>query len=209
MTRYVLEFALWLAPFLFAASVLMSFGGQRLSPRASPLDEPGFAACRLPCWAGITPGLTPFAEANELIAQHLPDYRVPTFLTTSSLSFQTIASEPALSGVLFYDSTRIGEIHLDAGLPVWYLMDTLGKPDCVWVSEGPSQIMLTLFWESNGRSTGGYFFFDPRSGWQSNTRTRFLQMSTVLSCDTPGMILWMGFAPAWRYAAMAGGIAVP
>ena len=207
MSRLVLRFAVLILPLLFILSVLVSL--VRTPPEDSGAGAIGFAACKLPCWAGITPGLTPFAEANELLGQHLPEYQIPTFLTTSTLTFQTIAAEPMISGSLFYDGTRVGEIHLDVRLPASYLLDRLGTPDCVWVVRGSVPLIVRVYWERNGLSTGAYFIFDRDAGWQRDMLTHYLQMSTTLSCDIPGILPWRGFARAWRYEEMASREAVP
>ncbi len=207
MALLAVRCAVWLAPLLFAISAIVPLIGQRLPPPESGVEAIGFAACSLPCWAGITPGLTPFAEANELMAEHLPAFSIPTFLTTSTLSFQTVTSQPNLAGALYYDRSRVSEVHLDVALPVWYLLDNLGTPDCVWVSRGNMQAVMAVYWEGQDLSTSAYLLFDGRMGWKLEMPTRFLQMSTTLTCKTTGIVPWMGFAPAWRYYQLASATA--
>lgn len=199
----------WLTPLLFVVSTTASLIGQRLPPLELEIEAVGFAACRLPCWAGITPGVTPFAEASELMAEHLPAFSIPSFLTTSTLSFQTITSEPNLAGALYYDSSRVSEVHLEVALPIGYLLDRLGTPDCVWVSRGNIQAVMAVYWEAEELSTGAYLIFDDRMAWKLQMPTRYLQMSTTLTCNTPGIVPWRGFAPAWRYENTTSGTAVP
>jgi hypothetical protein len=199
----------WLAPLLFVVSTTAPLIGQRLPPPQLEIEEIGFAACTLPCWAGITPGLTPFAEASELMAEHLPAFSIPSFLTTSTLSFQTITSEPNIAGALYYDSTRVSEVHLEVALPIGYLLDRLGTPDCVWVSQGNLQAVMAVYWEGEELSTGAYLIFDGRMAWKLEMPTRYLQMSTTLTCNSPEIVPWMGFAPAWRYDEAASRTVVP
>jgi hypothetical protein len=199
MTPVAIRSAVLLAPLLLVFSMVAPLAGQGLPPAASIGAELGFGACKLPCWAGITPGQTPFAQANERMAEHIPPYTIPVFLTTSTLSFETTPGQPLLVGSLYYADSRVSEIHLEVGLPLSYLLESLGSPDCVWASPGTSFTVLALFWEGQGLSTGAYLIFDGRRGWKLNMETRFLQMSTYLSCDTPGIIPWRGFARAWRY----------
>jgi hypothetical protein len=209
MTRLAVRFAALFVPLLFVISAMTSTVDTPVQ-ESSAGEDMGFAACKLPCWAGITPGRTHFAQANQLMARHLPAFSIPTFLTTSTLTFQTVSSDPMISGSLYYDGGRVSEIHLDVGLPAGYLLDTLGTPDCVWVSRGNPQIVLTLYWEQNGLSTGAYFVLSRDRSWQRDMLTRFLQISTIQNCDIPGILPWQGFARAWRYEALASGdIAVP
>jgi len=204
MVRMAVRLALWLVPIHLVVIGAMPLLGPHRPPRDAGLADAGFAACKLPCWAGVVPGVTPFAEANRLLSSHLPPYRIPTFLTTSTLSFETINSAPAVSGVLFYEQTRVGAVHLATPVPLWYLLETLGTPDCVWVSQGGAQALISIFWERSLPSTGAYFPFAERAAWELDMPARFLQMSSTSSCATPGALPWRGFAPAWRYGTWAG-----
>jgi hypothetical protein len=208
MALLAVRCAIGLASLLFAISATAPLIGERLSSPESGVEAIGFAVCTLPCWAGITPGRTWFAEANGLMAEHLPTFSIPTFLTASTLSFQTVTSEPNLAGALYYDRSRVSEVHLDVALPLWYLLDNLGTPDCVWVSRGNMQIVMAVYWEREDISTGAYLIFDGRMAWTLEMPTRFLRMSTTLTCNTPGIVPWMGFAPAWRYNERASEVAV-
>jgi|FLYN01.1.fsa_nt_gi hypothetical protein len=209
MTLLTMLFAAWLVPLLFVISAAVPLIGQQAPLRQSPLEDIGFTACRLPCWAGITPGLTPFAEASELLVEHLPDFRIPTFLTSSSLTFQAVSAEPYITGALYYDGSRVSEVHLDVDLPMWYLLDRLGTPDCVWVSRGSAPAVVSIYWEGRNLSTAAYLVFEGRLAWTLDMPIRFLQMTTTLNCTTVGMLPWMGFAPAWRYEQIAAEAIVP
>lgn len=206
MIRLAARCAVWFAPLYFILSGLALLIGPRLPPRESELGNLGFEACRLPCWAGITPGLTPFAQANRLMAEYLPNFSVPTFLTTSNLTFQSITSEPAIAGTLYYDEAGVSEIHLDVSLPVWYLLDTLGAPDCVWLSSASGPTVMSIYWEKNNLSIAALLIFEGRTAWTLEMPTHFLQMTTNLSCGVAGMLPWMGFAPAWRYWELASDV---
>lgn len=194
--------AVFLAPSLLVFNVIASFAGQHFVSPSPRWDELGFAACNLPCWAGITPGQTPFAEANELIAEYLADVNIHFYLTRAAMTFQAGTGDSAFGGVFYYDGSRVTEIHLDMALPVRDLLDKLGTPDCVWAARGSQQIPLTIYWERNHLSIGAFLNFDGRMAWTPNMRTRSLLMGTTLPCNTPGMLPWMGFAPAWRYEAL-------
>jgi hypothetical protein len=209
MALLTLRCVIRLALLLFVISAIVPMIGKRLSSLDSGVEEIGFTACELPCWAGITPGLTPFADAGELMAEHLPAFSIPSFLTTSTLSFQTITSEPDLAGALYYDNSRVSEVHLEVALPIGYLFDSLGTPNCVWTSPGNMQAVMAVYWEDEDLSTAAYLIFDGSMTWEMEMPTRFLQMSTTLTCDTQGIVPWMGFAPAWRYGEVASAMISP
>jgi hypothetical protein len=204
MARLAFRFALLLVPVLFLISTAAPFTGQRLAPTA--LDSLGFAACKLPCWAGITPGLTPFAQADELLVEHLPNVDITLHLLSSALTFQV---DNELSGILFYDGGHVSEIHLEVVMPINYFLETLGTPDCVTASKGPTEVSLSVIWETSDGFIGAFLLFDGRMGWNPALVTRSVLMGTVNVCDTPGILSWKGFAPAWHYAAQVSGLAVP
>jgi hypothetical protein len=68
---------------------------------------------------------------------------------------------------------------------------------------------MAVYWEGEELSTGAYLIFDGRMAWKLEMPTRYLQMSTTLTCNSPEIVPWMGFAPAWRYDEAASRTVVP
>ncbi len=205
MVRLAFRFALLLVPVLFLISTAAPFTGQHLAPPDTALDELGFAACKLPCWAGITPGVTLLTETHTLMTEHLADVDLTLQVADSAMTFQVGSG---FSGLMFYDGSRVSEVHLDAALPMSYLLETLGTPDCISASKGTTQVNLTVFWEEGARFTGAFLLFDGRMAWQPETTTRTVLMGAFEVCDTPGILPWNGFAPAWHYAGQVSGLAI-
>jgi hypothetical protein len=199
MIASVIRLALWLLPISILFSGVAFLTGRQLPAQDAGLDELGFAACKLPCWAEITPGLTPFDEASQILSAQFSGLRFPMYNATTGFSFEINTTSPPVSGLLYYQGNTVAEIHLYLNLPMWYLIDIQGTPSCVSVSRSGPYISLSIFWERDGLSTGTLVFFEDGSTWQPVMRTRYLQMSTTPVCDLPGMLPWLGFARAWHY----------
>lgn len=161
----------------------------------------GFAACDLPCWAGIVPGMTPFAEAFDRLAAHMPALESRVLLGGSQINFAASLDGRYLTGLIFSDRDRVGSLRMTLIVPVSELFDRAGPPDCViYLSMlNMPYSAATLFWERDGLLVGT--LLDGQADRIApSARTQLLWISAVDSaCDRPESVAWRGFAPRWRY----------
>lgn len=211
--------AVWLmlicVPLFAALSGVMTVIGSRYSSEATQWAALGFTHCALPCWAGMTPGETPF-DTTQIAYQVVQTFRDPStnlVLSGSQINFWTRAADPQqpLTGLIFYTDREyaggvIGDIRLSFSLPIWQLIANLGEPDCVWTEAtmGPqSRRVLAVYWEDgDGVSIGTLLAVDARGSWHPATHIDSFWISVTSSaCDQPEATPWMGFASFFRYIA--------
>lgn len=171
----------------------------------------GLARCALPCFAGITPGETPFSDVVERIRESVPALSQQLLVSNSQAVFfaEDSALQTSLSGVVRYHQGSVGEIRLSLYLPLSSIVLRYGRPDCalLYPSAAPSE--LYLYWQS------GALLYWASVGISDRVRLSspvYTLASTALEppdvCQTrPEIRLWRGFAPVQRMltADRAGG----
>ena len=191
-------------------------------PLSESLVQFGFAACDLPCWAGITPGLTPFADVPTLYEHNIstPFRRIDSYDISHQL-FATSASREYFSGLARTSPLRqiqlverVLEIELETPLPMWYLIATLGDPTCVSIERlTPTMILMRYTWSSPEYAAEAalYVFDDFRWGMEQMTIDVQIYVPSFYEAISQGRVQgtcesvsnghWLGFAPLRRYMA--------
>ncbi len=161
----------------------------------------GFDACDLPCWAGIVPGATPFAEAFDLLVAHVPALDSRVLVGSSQINFAASLGDRYLNGLIFYNRGRVGSLRMNLVVQVSELFARAGPPDCViYLSMlNMPYVAAALFWERDGLLIGS--LLDGQGDRIApGARTQLFWISAVDSaCDRPEAVEWRGFAPRWRY----------
>ncbi len=192
---------------IFALTAVMIALAPLAAPR--PVDATpawtayGFAACELPCWAGITVGETPFADTVALTAASVP-----------ALTSHTIAGSPVFlwgtadpyyfSGLVYLGETTVGRVELSLKLPADYLIARFGLPACVLSGPDVNQAghLSAIYWGGadwvaaafvNGSANG---LFGPAATIYAFSVFRG-NMSPCPKTTAP----WRGAAAWWRYTA--------
>jgi hypothetical protein len=160
----------------------------------------GFETCALPCYAGMSPGLTRIADAPTLIEHNVGGLVGLVLPSGSYIDYSALNEDRSLSGFVQSQFGTISHIQLSTTIEFSVLIEQLGVPDCisvdwynprirwfVWEQAG-SSIVATLSHTNPVRSLGGLMQTDHIS----------IRGSTHL-CNSPQTMNWRGFAPAWRY----------
>jgi hypothetical protein len=197
-------------PLLLLSGLLTSGGLWMARQRpALTLDTrlSGLEVCDLPCWAGITPGMTDFDDAPSLIQTSLPLMNSPMLISGSQINFTAnVASDiddsVLYAGQLYYQEGRVGDVRLNVNLPLWYLLDALGQPACVWgrIPASMSSALLVIYWEQEGISTGAVVLASQAHGLQPDLTVGALFMNLDTgACYSGETRPWVGFARPWFY----------
>lgn len=200
-----------IAPILLVCAALTA-----LTPRlwqrpveSSPLWTAfGFAACALPCWAGITVGQTPSGAVIERLAAGLPVFSNYMQAGDAVLLLGSQA-ETMLNGVITYERrgvVRAIEFNLAPALPADALIDRLGAPDCLITSVEVSNGLRTsvVYWES-GDFWLSAWVWGGLDGMLSGGGTIYAVTMTATQtaddspCQQNRAIRWKGIALWWRY----------
>lgn len=159
----------------------------------------GFEACALPCYAGMTPGETPFGETGVLLMNHVPALDPRVISSGTSLNFFARLPVQQLAGLVRYQTDgQVGEIRLNAVLPLDQVLVQLGAPDCILaaaVDRAP-----IIFWERGGVSVAAVLSTDANA-YQPGASlfSLWLRVATPPDCTLRGARSWQGFAPLWVY----------
>lgn len=159
----------------------------------------GFETCALPCYAGISPGETPFRGTGTLLINHVPALDPRVISSGTSLNFFARLPSQQLAGLVRYQTGgQVGEIRLNAVLPLDQVLMQLGAPDCIlaatvdrapiifWV-RGEVSVAAVLSLDANPYKPGASVF----SLW--------LRVAVPSDCTLRGARSWQGFAPLWVY----------
>src|SRR5690606_25812707 len=161
----------------------------------------GFAACALPCWAGITPGETSFDKAFDLLVQHVPSLNTQVLMSGAQIPFSANLADQYASGFLYYNQGEVGNIRLSVQLPLIQLIERLGTPSCYFSGESSYDGLgsLTIYWELDGVLIAG-LISQGTEDVQPTTPVDGVAFSPDESaCDLAETHPWLGFAPRWRY----------
>lgn len=161
----------------------------------------GFETCDLPCWAGIVPGETLFADAFDLLVEQVPNLTMRVLIGGTQISFTAASPEQVAAGTLFGQQQRVSSVQLNLQMPLDQLVSRLGTPDCFLYtldafSPGGS---LIVYWESERTVISALVHLQ-------NARMRLTSPIQALAlsaesphCDEEGKVGWIGFAARWRY----------
>jgi hypothetical protein len=164
-------------------------------------EQFGFTICELPCFAGITPGRTPFQQTPSLLRKNIPLIRNRMFDTGAVVSFWASTEANDLSGFTRHIWGVVDEIRLNSLLPVDHLIAELGTPDCILPNTQSESSRMTIFWERGQVSIGAVLSPDqPIINLNGDTLALWLRISVPGDCSRSGTLPWRGFAPLWAYS---------
>ncbi len=200
----LLTIALRLFVRLFATCIVISalvtaFGGH------PPADDQswqhfGFAACALPCFAGITPGQTPFDSVTRLLMHHVQSIDPRMINGGASINFWAQSKSQLLHGLIRYDGGMVGEMQFNVALPLTEIVTELGTPDCLLPSSSRTSPVTVVFWQRQQVSIAAVLDPDRRAiNLNANTLALWLNATQANDCSRSGALPWRGFAPIWDY----------
>lgn len=205
---------------LAVVAAMLVPGRQVLPPGQS--GALGFETCAPPCWAGIRVGETTLAEAVErfdanvgaqLKQINLADYGAVYWGVLDSASLQPVRTS-ALSGNFQAKpgETQVSYMHLNLGVPLWYLLLTLGDPvDVVLHQPFPDvhRVDMILHWVLPEATASATLSVPTVDDWGFNTPVSSLTFATNTSHVTigraqrpyyvVGRTTWQGFVPYLHY----------
>lgn len=182
-------------------AIVPAVAGRPLSA-SDAWEQFGFAYCALPCYAGITPGETPYHQAPGLLRQHIPVMENRMFNTGASVNFWAVTDREELSGIARYEQGKVGELRLNAAVPLDHLLAQLGAPDCILLTppDNPRRAPV-LFWIRGDISIGAVLQALPTLvNLSSYAPALWLRSGDPDECTIRGAVPWRGFAPTWNYA---------
>lgn len=190
-------------------------------PLSQAAVEFGFAACDLPCWAGVTLFQTPIEVVIPLIEQHVTadiDVLRLSWQRPSQIMFDATSSSgeelEVYTGGGYRNETAeeiADTMRFDLRLPLWHLILSMGEPTCVKVEQfTENTLSLTLLWQSETLiASTSLLFFD--NDWTMYTETLNLNLSLPIPPEWRGLVdsegcettdsPWLGFARLRHYAA--------
>lgn len=209
MTQAIFKVGLFLLSLTLGISTLALWLGRQSEPLTVNSAQFGLNTCQLPCWAGITPGVTRFDDAARLLKDNVPSIDRQLLMSGSQINFwvrenQEEFSGMVYSGLVFYDQGNVGDVRLNINLPIWYLIDTLGKPECTWsrpASANGANLMV-IYWKRQGISIGAVLLTASQKALSPGTKAGaiFINLDTE-ACTIQDTRPWPGFVRPWRYAS--------
>lgn len=185
-----------------ALCVVVPVLGARQLPPHEAWFQFGLDACHLPCYAGITPGRSGFGSSGSSLLRLVPSIDRRMISSGTALSFWARMPSEQLSGIIRYaPGGGVGEIRLNARLPVERMIDQLGAPDCILgrTSESPAQ-MTVIFWERGVVSIGAVLTTGETGvSLSSDVLAIWMRDVNPPDCSLRGALAWRGFAPLWAY----------
>ncbi len=162
----------------------------------------GFAACELPCVAGITPGQTSFNVVPNLLMRHIPVIDPLMLNSGASINFWARIPSQQLGGLIQYERGLVGEMRFNVILPLAQMVESLGTPDCILPNNSSQADQVSvIFWEREGVSIGAVLPADePVVDLSSQTLALWVRNVQPEDCALRGAVAWRGFAPIWDYA---------
>lgn len=200
MRKLFLWHSLLFTPMIAVTLMAIIFGHARGQTNAFATSE----YCALPCWNGITPGITTIREASSL-------------LVTAGYRVKNVAEEPGIPGQLTFETSNpvaICQIGLGRGRALDPLVreitlqvcdrTTLG--DIVGVI-GPPQTLLpiaSILIYHEGQTLVILRMPICETRLAPHNEIRYIALSEIgvnaPMTDQPGDLPWRGFSPVWRYA---------
>ena len=202
----LLKTALRLFARLFMGSLVISvaltaFGGRLPAPDES-WQQFGFTTCELPCFAGITPGQTPFDNVPGLLIRHVQSVDPRMIAGGASINFWAQSNNQQLGGLVRYADGLVGEMRFNVVLPLAEIINELGTPNCLLPNTSSNvKSVMVIFWEREQVSIAAVLNPDAH-GINPNADTFALWLNAVQAndCSRVGAVPWHGFAPLWDYA---------
>ncbi len=160
--------------------------------------------CVLPCWHGITPGVTPVREASSLLVA--AGYRV-----------KNVAEEPGIPGQLTFETSNPVSI-CQVGLGRSRALDPLVREITLQICDsttlgdimrliGPPQTILpivSILIYQEGQTLVILRTPICETRLAPHNEIRYIALSEISvngrMTDQPGDLPWRGFSPVWRYA---------
>lgn len=179
-------------------AVIPAVGGRSLHADEA-WDGFGFTICDLPCFAGITPGRTPFQQTPMLLRENIPS--IQNHMFNSGLAVHFWASTPAydLAGSTTHAYGVVDEIRLNTPIPLDHLVAELGMPDCILLGIGTTSRRSTIFWVRREVSIGAVLQGESLD-LSARVPVLWLNVAYSTDCVRGNTIRWHGFAPLWSYA---------
>jgi hypothetical protein len=164
-------------------------------------EQFGFAYCDLPCFVGITPGVTSFDQVARLLARHIPVLDPRMIASGSSINFWARMPTEQLAGLMRYDRGLVGEMRFNVVLPVQAVISELGTPDCILPNVyGEPDRLTVIFWERGQVSIGAVLSpAEHTVSLSADTMALWLRVTVPGDCSLRGAQPWRGFAPLWDY----------
>jgi hypothetical protein len=189
--------------FVLLCVLAIRIGAARPDPDLSYWRDFGFTACALPCYAGMTPGVTDFRNTVELIAANVPVLSRELLVSTSQTVFfgQDDATFQTLSGLARYANGMVGEIRLTLFRTLSSVILRFGPPDCTLIYPPTRPTVIFLYWQGDTALVWASASIDQAVLLRSPV---FTIATTVLEnrrvCESSSEIQpWRGFAAVWRY----------
>ncbi|MBL8130579.1 MAG: hypothetical protein JNL42_01870 [Anaerolineae bacterium] len=160
----------------------------------------GFEACVLPCYAGLTPGRTPFADAAALLTANIPLLTRHMLIDARTLRFEVEAPNAHLTGVVSNENGRVGSVQLRGIFSVRGLLADFGAPNCI-LAGSPSDAggLHYLVWQIDGLLLRAAVDAQPRLlALDQESDGLWIGAGGSEAC-TGDLLPWHGFAPAWHY----------
>lgn len=181
-------------------AVIPVTGGRPLHPDDA-WEQFGFGYCDLPCYAGITPGVTPFESAAPLLLRHIPLLDPRITASGSALNFWARMPGQQLAGLIRYDRGMVGEMRFNVLLPVAAVIEQLGTPDCILPNaNGEPDHFTVIFWEREQVSIGAVLSPAQHTiDLSADMLALWLRAATPGDCSLNWALPWRGFAPLWEY----------
>ncbi|MBN8634642.1 MAG: hypothetical protein J0M07_04910 [Anaerolineae bacterium] len=164
----------------------------------------GFAACDLPCWAGITVGETPFGATVPITAQNIPR-RIAYTIAGSSVFLWEDVDPYYFTGLLSAAGVEtVGRIQLTVSLPADYLLERLGLPACVFSVRDFNGLSYTstIYWSGADWVVEASVSSPARSLFTPGATIKAVVLFSGTMQPCPKTTApWIGAAAWWRYTA--------
>ncbi|MCC6801576.1 MAG: hypothetical protein IT319_01730 [Anaerolineae bacterium] len=202
--------SLRLLPLIAVLCAVVPSAGGRSLPADEAWENFGFTICDLPCFAGITPGRTPFQQSPSLLRRNIPIIQNRMFNSGTVVHFWASTPDYELAGFTRQISGVVDEIHLTLPLPLDHLIATLGMPDCLIPVNNASSRRATIFWTRRQVSIGAVLQGDSRS-FDLNARVPAVWMHPAdpSECEQSSAVRWRGFTPLRDYLQAANVTGAP
>lgn len=190
----IVFFLVW----LILGEVGMSIARQQAAPDYG-MGPYGFAACALPCWAGFTPSITPLNNIPALLKAHVPALQSWREYSPGNIYFEM--GQTATSTIL-HSRGHFHSINLAfSSVPLYFLIDRLGVPDCVEVLPGDG---LVLMWDVGDFTLTTVLWGEPDLALHNpDITTQNIEINARARCVTGVLPAWRGFVPLWFYERLA------
>ncbi|MBI1257218.1 MAG: hypothetical protein GC204_07080 [Chloroflexi bacterium] len=184
-----------------AISVALTLVGGRSPTADESWQHFGFDFCALPCFAGITPGQTPFDNVSGLLIRHVQSVDPRMIAGGASINFWAQSKSQQLGGLVRYADGLVGEMRFNVVLPLAELISELETPDCLLANtSSEAKPVIVIFWERERVSIAAVVNADAQGiNLDADTVALWLNAVQANDCSRSGAVRWHGFAPLWDY----------